>query len=62
MADGLADAVAFGRFYISNPDLTERFRQNAPLAEADTSTYFTNGAKGYIDYPALSEQRSATAA
>lgn len=62
VADGLADAVAFGRFYISNPDLPERFRQNAPLAEADTSTYFTNGAKGYIDYPALSEQRSATAA
>jgi N-ethylmaleimide reductase len=62
VSEGLADAVAFGRFYISNPDLPERFRQNAPLTEADTSTYFTKGAQGYIDYPALSEQRSATAA
>ncbi|OPG72152.1 alkene reductase [Pseudomonas ogarae] len=59
LSDGLADAVAFGRLYISNPDLPERFRLNAPLVDADTSTYFTNGSRGYTDYPSLAEQQSA---
>ncbi|WP_353507279.1 hypothetical protein [Variovorax sp. J22G40] len=62
VSEGLADAVAFGRFYISNPDLPERFRLNAPLTEADTSTYYTSGPRGYIDYPSLGEQRTAESA
>jgi N-ethylmaleimide reductase len=48
-----ADMVAFGRPFISNPDLVERFRRNAPLAEADRDTFYGGGAGGYTDYPAL---------
>lgn len=50
---GLADAVTFGTLFISNPDLPERFRLRAPLATADTATYYTGAEDGYIDYPAL---------
>jgi N-ethylmaleimide reductase len=55
IADGDADLVAFGTLYISNPDLVERFAQNAPLAEGDKDTFYTPGAKGYTDYPALAK-------
>jgi N-ethylmaleimide reductase len=55
---GIADAISFGRLFISNPDLPERFRRNAPLAEADPSTYYSGGPKGYIDYPALDPEQS----
>jgi N-ethylmaleimide reductase len=48
-----ADLVAFGKLYISNPDLVERFRANAPLAESDRATYYGGGAHGYTDYPAM---------
>ncbi len=50
---GLADLVSFGTPYISNPDLVERFGSGAALAEAEKETFYTPGAKGYIDYPAL---------
>lgn len=53
--DGDADAVAFGTLYIANPDLVERFAQNAELAAPDKSTYYTPGEKGYTDYPSLEE-------
>lgn len=53
IAQGDADAVAFGKAFIANPDLPERFRQNAPLNPPDTTTFYQGGAKGYIDYPAL---------
>ncbi|MBD3628947.1 alkene reductase [Cyclobacterium sp.] len=53
ISEGLADAVAFGKPYISNPDLVERFRQDAPLAEWDQDTFYTPGSKGYTDYPKL---------
>lgn len=59
VGNGRADAVAFGRLYIANPDLVERFRRNAPLNEPNTSTYYTGGAKGYIDYPTLSQASAA---
>jgi N-ethylmaleimide reductase len=51
---GLADLVAFGRPYISNPDLVERFRNGWPLAApADMAAWYTpTGAKGYTDFPA----------
>jgi len=53
IADGDADLVAFGTLYISNPDLVERFAQNAPLAEAHKETFYSGGPKGYTDYPKL---------
>lgn len=49
--DGLIDLAAFGRPYIGNPDLVERFRAGADLAEADPDTFYTGGAHGYVDYP-----------
>lgn len=55
VASGRADAVAFGRAFISNPDLTRRLRENAALVKADSSTFYGGGAKGYTDYPALDE-------
>ncbi|WP_322998186.1 alkene reductase [Castellaniella sp.] len=51
LASGRADLVAFGRPYISNPDLVRRLRDGLPLAEADRATFYGGGAKGYIDYP-----------
>ena len=54
VADGLADLVAFGRPFISNPDLVERFRHGWPLAApAEMADWYSpTGAKGYTDYPA----------
>jgi N-ethylmaleimide reductase len=51
---GDADLVAFAKPFISNPDLVERFRQHAELAEWDQDTFYTPGKEGYIDYPAMS--------
>ncbi|MFZ4480800.1 MAG: alkene reductase [Rhodoferax sp.] len=53
LADGQADLIAFGRPFISNPDLLERMRGNAPLTAPDMATFYTPGEKGYTDYPAL---------
>jgi N-ethylmaleimide reductase len=53
VASGEADAVAFAKAFVANPDLVERFRRSAPLANADTSTFYGGGEKGYADYPAL---------
>ena len=51
--EGWADFIAFGRPYIANPDLVERFAGNAPLNDIDWTTVYASGAKGYSDYPAL---------
>lgn len=51
--DGRADAVAFGRLFISNPDLPQRIAQDGPYAKPDEDTFYGGGAKGYTDYPAL---------
>jgi len=51
--DGLCDLVSFGRPFISNPDLPERFRQGAPLNEYDSNTFYGGDEHGYTDYPAL---------
>ncbi|MDE7548998.1 alkene reductase [Acetobacter fabarum] len=48
---GDADAVAFGRYFISNPDLPERLRRNLPLTPYDRTTFYGGGAHGYTDYP-----------
>lgn len=53
IASGAADLVAFGKLFISNPDLVDRLRLGAPLNESDRSTFYGGGAHGYIDYPAL---------
>lgn len=50
---GLADAIAFGRAFIANPDLVERLRHDTPLNEPNPRTFYTAGPEGYIDYPAL---------
>ena len=50
---GHADMVAFGQLYISNPDLVERLRRGAPLAQPDHATYYSGGAHGYTDYKTL---------
>lgn len=51
VASGGADAVAFGRDYISNPDLVARITSGAALTPPDQSTFYTPGEKGYTDYP-----------
>ena len=53
LEEGLADAVAYGRLYISNPDLAERFEKNAPLNPYNRATFYGGGEVGYTDYPAL---------
>ncbi len=53
VAAGHADLVAFGRPFISNPDLVRRLRDNAPLNDMDAATLYGGGAAGYTDYPAL---------
>lgn len=53
--DGLADLVAYGKPFISNPDLVERFENNLELADWDQDTFYTTGAKGYTDYPKASK-------
>ncbi len=54
---GLADAVAFGKPFISNPDLPERIAENADWAEWDQNTFYTPGEKGYTDYKRLEEAK-----
>jgi N-ethylmaleimide reductase len=53
LTSGAADFVSFGQLYLANPDLTDRFARNAPLNEANPSTFYGGGAEGYTDYPAL---------
>ena len=51
----IADLIAFGRPFISNPDFVERLRNDWPLAAPDMETFYTPGGKGYTDYPAYSD-------
>lgn len=51
--EGKGELVAFGRPFISNPDLVNRFVNNFPLATPDFSTFYTPGEKGYTDYPTV---------
>jgi N-ethylmaleimide reductase len=53
LAQGRADLVAFGRPFISNPDLVERLRVDAPLAPMNPATLYGGGATGYTDYPRM---------
>ncbi|MBL8651889.1 MAG: alkene reductase [Sphingopyxis sp.] len=53
LASGLADAVAFGRPFIGNPDLVERIRAGAEWSADNPQTWYSPGPEGYTDYPAL---------
>ncbi|KAH6989905.1 N-ethylmaleimide reductase, partial [Ilyonectria destructans] len=48
--EGKADAVAYGRRFISNPDLVQRLRLRQPLTPYDRDTFYSHGAKGYTSY------------
>jgi N-ethylmaleimide reductase len=54
IASGHADVIAYGVPFIANPDLVTRFEKNAPLNDADSSTFYGGDEQGYIDYPMLS--------
>ena len=60
IAAGDADAIAFGRLFISNPDLPERLRSGAALTPYDRATFYSRGPAGYIDYPALASAAPQT--
>lgn len=53
---GRADAIAFGRAYIANPDLAARIRKGMPWTEPDQSTFYGGDHRGYTDYPTLEQQ------
>jgi 2,4-dienoyl-CoA reductase-like NADH-dependent reductase (Old Yellow Enzyme family) len=55
VASGEADAVAFGKLFIANPDLPRRLAMNAPLNPWNAQTFYSQGPEGYVDYPALAE-------
>lgn len=55
IASGRADLIAFGKAFISMPDLTERLRRGGPYQGLDKATMYGGGARGYTDYPALAE-------
>ncbi|AME26923.1 alkene reductase [Burkholderia sp. PAMC 26561] len=55
LTDGLADAVAFGRMFISNPDLPERIRRQVRLNTFDRATAYGGSAVGYTDYPSMTD-------
>ncbi|NCP10517.1 MAG: alkene reductase [Sphingomonadales bacterium] len=50
---GLADGIAYGRPFLANPDLVERFRAGAELNAPNPKTFYTRGPEGYTDYPAM---------
>ncbi len=56
VASGAADAIAFGRLFIANPDLVERLKANAPLNTPVVETFYGGDARGYTDYPALADK------
>jgi len=51
--------IAFGKPFISNPDLVERLKKGAALNEWDKNTFYGGGAKGYTDYPTLGAAQAA---
>jgi N-ethylmaleimide reductase len=59
IADGHADAIAFGRIFISNPDLPRRLREGLPLTPYNRATFYGGEEKGYTDYPVYGELEPA---
>jgi N-ethylmaleimide reductase len=58
---GDADLIAYGKLFISNPDLPARFASGAPLTEPDRATFYGGGAEGYTDYPTLAQTAARAA-
>jgi len=59
MAEGIADAISFGRPFIANPDLVRRLCRGLPLSPGDSSTFYSGDARGYVDYPPYDEAEAA---
>jgi N-ethylmaleimide reductase len=58
LESGLADLIAFGKPFISNPDLVERMQNNYPVnTEWDVNTFYSSGPKGYTDYSPYKEKK-----
>eukprot|EP00200_Dunaliella_tertiolecta_P006241 CAMPEP_0202350888 /NCGR_PEP_ID=MMETSP1126-20121109/7772_1 /ASSEMBLY_ACC=CAM_ASM_000457 /TAXON_ID=3047 /ORGANISM="Dunaliella tertiolecta, Strain CCMP1320" /LENGTH=396 /DNA_ID=CAMNT_0048942933 /DNA_START=150 /DNA_END=1340 /DNA_ORIENTATION=+ len=57
VARGDADLIAYGRVWIANPDLPERFKRGAPLNPYDRNTFYSQGKEGYLDYPFLEDAK-----
>lgn len=55
IASGSIDAVSFGTQFLANPDLPERFAEDAELNDPDPATFYSPGPEGYTDYPTLKE-------
>lgn len=62
ITSGSADLVSYGKLFIANPDLPERFRLNAPLNQPNPATFYGGSSEGYTDYPSLQEQQVAEVA
>lgn len=62
VAENKADLVAYGRPFLANPDLPERFRRNAPLNEPDPDSFYGGDHRGYTDYPFLEESTTVPTA
>ena len=58
LADGVADAIVYGKLFLANPDLPKRFNLDAELNQWDGSTFYSPGEKGYTDYPTLEEAKA----
>jgi N-ethylmaleimide reductase len=58
IAADYADAIAFGRLFISNPDLPQRLRTNATLTPYNRATFYGGGVEGYLDYPLIDQQNN----
>ena len=59
--ENLADLICFSRPFIANPDLVQRLREDAPLAEPQKETFYGGDAHGYVDYPTLAESQKQAA-
>lgn len=59
LASNGADAIVYGNLFISNPDLVERFKLDAPLSAADQNSFYGGGEAGYIDYPTMQQQQAS---
>lgn len=57
LEQGFADLVAFGRYYIANPDFDQRLEKGTPLNDLDFNTFYTPGAEGFTDYPFLNSEK-----
>lgn len=59
IAEGIVDAISFGRPFIANPDLVRRIAFGAPLNRGDVDTFYASGEQGYLDYPTLEQSEAA---